>query len=107
MKRLKKVKRRSSDKVFYSVVTVFLALLGLVVLYPLIYVVSCSFSSAHALNGGKVQLVSRAAASTNTDAINEVRPITDYTASGTVITLPSAPESIASFTALTVGENLS
>lgn len=42
-----------------------------------------------ALNGGKVQLVSRAEASTNTDAINEVRPITDYTASGTVITLPA------------------
>jgi len=46
----------SSDKVFYGVITVFLALLGLVVLYPLIYVLSCSFSSAQSVMNGEVIL---------------------------------------------------
>lgn len=56
MKQSKKVKKSSSDKIFYSVVTVFLTLLGLVVLYPLIYVVSCSFSTAQSVMNGDVIL---------------------------------------------------
>lgn len=56
MKQSKKVKKSSSDKIFYSVITVFLTLLGLVVLYPLIYVVSCSFSTAQSVMSGEVIL---------------------------------------------------
>lgn len=51
-----KVRKLSSDKVFYAVVTAILALVALVVLYPLIYVVSCSFSSPDAVMSGEVIL---------------------------------------------------
>jgi len=46
----------SSDRLFYGIVKVFLAFLGLAVLYPLIYVVSCSFSSAESVMSGDVVL---------------------------------------------------
>lgn len=46
----------SSDRLFYGIVRVFLAFLGLAVLYPLVYVVSCSFSSAESVMSGDVVL---------------------------------------------------
>jgi len=43
-----------SDKIYYTVCYAIVALLTLVVLYPLIYIVSASFSSAAAVNAGRV-----------------------------------------------------
>lgn len=56
MQKAKKVKWSSSDRVFYAFVTIFLAFMGLVVLYPLIYVVSCSFSTPESVMAGDVVL---------------------------------------------------
>lgn len=57
MKRNKnKVRWGSSDRVFYTIVTIILALVGLIVLYPLLYVLSCSFSSPDAVMSGEVFL---------------------------------------------------
>lgn len=47
-----KNKRITQDKVVYFVNYILLALLSIAVLYPLIYVVSCSFSSGKALMSG-------------------------------------------------------
>lgn len=44
------------DKILYSVITMILILLIIVILYPLIYVVSCSFSSGEAVSSGKIIL---------------------------------------------------
>ena len=44
----------SGDRVFYGLVNLFALVMFLVVLYPLIYVVSSSFSSPAAVLGGKV-----------------------------------------------------
>ncbi|MBQ8230515.1 MAG: carbohydrate ABC transporter permease [Lachnospiraceae bacterium] len=57
MKKAKKVRLSFSDKVFYSAVTVFLTFMGLIVLYPLINVVSCSFSKPEAVISGDVILL--------------------------------------------------
>lgn len=54
--RIGKMQKISSDKVFYRVVAAVLALMGLIVLYPLIYIVSCSFSSAESVMNGDVIL---------------------------------------------------
>lgn len=51
-----KKKRITQDKVVYFVNYVLLGLLLLTILYPLIYVVSASFSSGDALASGKVKL---------------------------------------------------
>lgn len=51
-----KVRWGSSDRVFYTIVTIILALVGLVVLYPLLYVLACSFSSPDAVMSGEVFL---------------------------------------------------
>lgn len=52
----KKVKAGMSDKMFDNCIKVILTLLLLVVLYPIIYVVSASFSSGSAITTGKVVL---------------------------------------------------
>ena len=52
----KKVRWSSNDRIFYTVVTVLLTLIALIVLYPIIYVVSCSFSSPDSIMSGKVIL---------------------------------------------------
>ena len=44
------------NKLFYSIVYTVLILLLIVVLYPLIYIVSASFSSPNAVSTGKVIL---------------------------------------------------
>ena len=52
-----KIRKSGSDKVFDGIVLVFLTLLLILVLYPLIYIVSASFSSASAVTSGKVILL--------------------------------------------------
>ena len=55
-KRSKKIELSTDDKIFYAVVNVVLTLITIIVLYPLIYVVSASFSSGKAILAGKVWL---------------------------------------------------
>ena len=55
-KRNKKIELSRDDKIFYAVVNVVLILVTIVVLYPLIYVVSASFSSGKAILAGRVWL---------------------------------------------------
>ena len=52
----KKIQYSTSEKVFYAITYTIITLLMLVVLYPLIYVVACSFSSPNAVITGKVVL---------------------------------------------------
>ena len=57
MKKAGKIKISNGDKLFMGVVYAFLTLILIVILYPLIYVVSASFSSASAVAAGKVYLL--------------------------------------------------
>ena len=45
------------DKIFYLVITFFLTLFFVAVLYPCVYVISAAFSSGEAVNAGKVVLL--------------------------------------------------
>ena len=51
-----KIKNCRQDQIFITCNYIFLTLLTLVLLYPLIYVISCSFSSGDALMAGKMKL---------------------------------------------------
>ena len=50
------IKHATSDRIYYAVAYTIIALLTLCVLYPLIYILSSSFSSARAVSSGKVLL---------------------------------------------------
>ena len=50
------MKATRSDKVFFTVNYIFLSFILLIVLYPLIYIVSCSFSNPQAVIAGRVWL---------------------------------------------------
>lgn len=52
----RKVKDTPGDKVLYAIIHVFMILLLIITLYPIIYVISASFSSAQAISQGKVIL---------------------------------------------------
>ena len=52
----KKIRLSTGEKVFYTAAYIIIALLMLVVLYPLIYILSASFSSPSAVTTGKVVL---------------------------------------------------
>ncbi|MCL2016821.1 MAG: carbohydrate ABC transporter permease [Defluviitaleaceae bacterium] len=52
----KKIKYSSSDKIFYGITGILLCLLFVIFAYPLIYVVSASFSSGAAVSAGLVVL---------------------------------------------------
>ncbi len=52
-----KIKNCRQDQIFITCNYIFLTLLTLALLYPLIYVISCSFSSGDALMTGKVKLL--------------------------------------------------
>ena len=54
--RKKKVKTSFDDKIYYGVIYTFLTLILIVILYPLVYVVSSSFSSTRAILNGQVIL---------------------------------------------------
>ena len=56
MKKAMKVKLSPSDRVYFGISYVLVILFTLMVLYPLIYIVSASFSSSSAVNSGKVWL---------------------------------------------------
>ena len=51
-----RIKDSREDRAFYLIVNVLMALVLIIVLYPLIYVVSSSFSDGHAVRNGKVLL---------------------------------------------------
>lgn len=55
-KRSTAIKHSTSDRVFYTITYTIITLLTICVLYPLIYILSSSFSSAGAVSGGKVVL---------------------------------------------------
>ncbi len=50
------IKHCASDRVYYAVAYTIIAILTLCVLYPLLYILSSSFSSARAVSSGKVVL---------------------------------------------------
>lgn len=50
-----KVKNRS-DRAFYAVIAIVIAILTIIVLYPIVYIVSASFSSSNAVAEGRVWL---------------------------------------------------
>ena len=52
----KKVKTSVSDKAFNTILTIIATIVLLIVLYPMIYVVSSSFSSGNAVSSGRVYL---------------------------------------------------
>lgn len=54
---MRKTRRITQDKVVYFVNYVLLTLLLVIVLYPIIYIVSCSFSSGDALMSAKVRFL--------------------------------------------------
>ena len=49
-----KVRKSREDRIFYAFSYAFVILLTVIVLYPLILIVSCSFSSPNAVSTGKV-----------------------------------------------------
>ncbi len=51
-----KIKLAASDRVFFTIAYVFLTLLTIIVLYPLVYILSASFSSGEAVTMGRVFL---------------------------------------------------
>lgn len=51
-----KYKKLTQDKIVYFINYIMLTFLLVIVLYPLIYIISCSFSSGDALMSGKVKL---------------------------------------------------
>ena len=54
--RKNKVKLSLDDKLYYGITYVFLFLFLLLILYPLVFIVSASFSSAQAVTSGRVLL---------------------------------------------------
>lgn len=56
VKSKKRIKTGRGDKVFYAFTYILIAILGLLVLYPMLYVIAASMSSADALISGKVWL---------------------------------------------------
>lgn len=52
----RKIKTSRGDRVFYTISYIIIGILGLIVLYPMVYVVAASMSSADALMSGKVWL---------------------------------------------------
>jgi len=88
------IKDSKSDKVLYLVSGTLLLLFTITVIYPLIYIVSCSFSSAHAVNSGRVVLLPVDFSLTGYEAVfNYKRVLTGYgntifyTVFGTVLNL--------------------
>ena len=84
----------TEDKILYAVVYIVFILFTIVVLYPIIFVVSASFSSGHALNQGKVILWPVNPGLQGYKAVFAYRPVMTgyrntifYTLAGTLINL--------------------
>lgn len=52
-----KTKKITQDKVVYFINYIFLTFMLIIVLYPIIYIISCSFSSGNALMSGRVKFL--------------------------------------------------
>lgn len=52
----RKIKLSRGDRAFYAITYIIIGILGLIVLYPMLYVIAASMSSADALMSGKVWL---------------------------------------------------
>ena len=50
------IKSSASDRVFYGIIYTIIGLMLIIVLYPLIYIVSASFSSASSITSGRMWL---------------------------------------------------
>ena len=94
MKRNNKIHDCTVDKLTYAVNYFLLALFLIIVLYPFVYIISCSFSSGQALISGKVTLFPVDPTLDGYRAILEYRDIWTgfansflYTISGTLIGL--------------------
>lgn len=84
----------TQDKVVYFFNYIFLAFMLVVVLYPIIYIISCSFSSGNALMSGKVKLLPVETTLNSYKAVFEYKAIWTgyrnsiiYTILGTVISV--------------------
>ena len=53
---MNKVKKSKEDRIFLAVCYIIISILTIIVLYPMVYVVSASFSSGSAVAQGKVWL---------------------------------------------------
>lgn len=94
MKRSNKIHDCAVDKLVYTVNYLILALFLIIVLYPFVYIISCSFSSGQALISGKVTLFPVEPTLDGYRAILEYRDIWTgfgnsflYTISGTLLGL--------------------
>lgn len=88
----RRVKYSNSDKIYYIIVFTILIVLMLIILYPLIYIVSASFSSAKAVTAGKVFLFPVDFSLDGYKAVFEYKPVYTgyrntlfYTIAGTAI----------------------
>ena len=91
---MRKTKRITQDKVVYFVNYVLLTLLLVIVLYPIIYIVSCSFSSGDALMSAKVRFLPVEPTLESYETVFEYNSIWTgymnsiiYTVSGTVLSI--------------------
>ena len=91
---MKKTRRITQDKVVYFVNYVLLTLLLVIVLYPIIYIVSCSFSSGDALMSAKVRFLPVEPTLESYETVFEYNSIWTgymnsiiYTVSGTVLSI--------------------
>ena len=89
-----KTKKITQDKVVYFLNYIFLTLMLIIVLYPIIYIISCSFSSGTALMSGKVKLFPVEATLQSYKAVFEYKSIwvgyrnsMIYTVLGTVLSV--------------------
>jgi putative aldouronate transport system permease protein len=89
-----RIRITANDKAYYMSINLILGLIGLLVLYPLIFVLSASFSSPAAVSAGKVFLwpvdlsfEGYAAVFKNKDIISGYINTFIYTGFGTVINL--------------------
>lgn len=92
MKKGTAIKPSKEDRIFYGIVLVIVTLIFLTVLYPIIYVISASFSSPTAVSTGKVVLWpvdfgldGYKAVFENKDVLTGYRNTLFYTAFGTLI----------------------
>lgn len=90
----KKIHISRDDKIYYTCMHIILILLLLIVLYPLIYIVSSSFSSANAVASGKVilwpvdlSLEGYEAVFKNKDVVSGYGNTILYTVAGTCVNL--------------------
>ncbi len=90
----RKIKLSADDKIYYAIIHIFLVLLLIIVLYPLIYIISASFSSPYAVSSGRVilfpvdlSLEGYTAVFKNPDIFTGYRNTVIYTVLGTFINI--------------------